>query len=171
MTFLDLIGSAMACSLLPSFSLRLATIASRSIRCLCRRGMVTARVDMLSSDRRDCPEKDQRIASTGKSPKASLAEFSAVWAYNPALGRSKLALSLTRMVVKGRPVAIATGNYEQAGARSGRKTAGRAAAGAAVGAAFGGPAAGAATGLIGKGQSVVAPAGTLFESELAHCDA
>jgi hypothetical protein len=84
MTFLDLIGSAMACSpCLPSFSIRLATIASRSIGCLCRRGMVTARVDMLLSDRRDCPEKDQRIASTGKSPKASLAEFSAVWAYNP----------------------------------------------------------------------------------------
>ena len=89
-----------------------------------------------------------------------------------ALGRSKLALSLTRMVVRGRPVPIATGNFEQAGARSGRKTAGRTAAGAAVGAAFGGAAAGAAigaaTGLIGKGESVVAPAGTLFEFRLTQ---
>jgi hypothetical protein len=59
-----------------------------------------------------------------------------------ALGRSKLALSLTQMVVNGRLVPIATGNFEQAGARSGRKTAGRAGAGAAVGAAFGAPAAG-----------------------------
>lgn len=89
-----------------------------------------------------------------------------------AFGRSKLALRLTRMVVKGQPVALATGNYEQAGARSGRKTAGRAAAGAAVGAAFGNAAAGAAigasTGLIGEGQSVVAPAGTLFEFRLTQ---
>ena len=63
-----------------------------------------------------------------------------------ALGRSKLGLSLTQMVVLGRTVRIATGNYEQVGERSGRKTAGRTAAGAAVGAAFGGPAAGAAIG-------------------------
>jgi hypothetical protein len=89
-----------------------------------------------------------------------------------ALGRSKLALSLTQMVVRGRLVRIATGNFEQAGERSGRKTAGRTAAGAAVGAAFGGPAAGAAigaaTGLIGKGHSVVAPAGTLLEFRLTQ---
>lgn len=89
-----------------------------------------------------------------------------------AFGQSKLALSLRKIVVDGRPVAIATGNYEQSGPRSGRKTAGRTAAGALVGAAFGGPAAGAAigaaTGLIGKGKSVDAPAGTLFEFRLAR---
>jgi len=89
-----------------------------------------------------------------------------------AFGQSKLALSLRKIVVDGRPVAIATGNYEQAGPRSGRKTAGRTAAGALVGAAFGGAAAGAAigaaTGLIGKGKSVEAPAGTLLEFRLAR---
>ena len=89
-----------------------------------------------------------------------------------AFGQSKLALSLRKIVVDGRPVTIATGNYEESGARSGRKTAGRAAAGALVGAAFGGPAAGAAigaaTGLIGQGKSVEAPAGTLFEFRLTR---
>ena len=89
-----------------------------------------------------------------------------------AFGQSKLALSLRKIVVDGHPVAIATGNYEQSGPRSGRKTAGRAAAGALVGVAFGGPAAGAAigaaTGLIGRGQSVDAPAGTLFEFRLTR---
>lgn len=89
-----------------------------------------------------------------------------------AFGQSKLSLSLRKIVVDGRPVAIATGSYEQAGPRSGRKTAGRTAAGALVGAAFGGPAAGAAigaaTGLIGKGKSVDAPAGTLFEFRLTQ---
>jgi hypothetical protein len=48
-------------------------------------GTVTMKVDVLPSDQRDCLEKDQRIASAGKSPKASLTEFSAVWAYNPTL--------------------------------------------------------------------------------------
>jgi hypothetical protein len=89
-----------------------------------------------------------------------------------AFGQSKLVLSLRKIVVDGRPVAIATGNYEQSGPGSGRKTAGRSAAGALVGAAFGGAAAGAAigaaTGLIGKGKSVEAPAGTLFEFRLAQ---
>jgi hypothetical protein len=89
-----------------------------------------------------------------------------------AFGQSKLALSLTKILVDGRPVAIATGSYEEAGPRSGRKTAGRAAGGALIGAAFGGPAAGAAigaaTGLIGRGQSVEAPAGTLFEFRLTR---
>jgi hypothetical protein len=89
-----------------------------------------------------------------------------------AFGQSKLALSLRKIVVEGRPVAIATGNYEQSGPRSGRKTAGRAAAGALVGVAFGGPAAGAAigaaTGLIGQGKSVEAPPGTLFEFRLTR---
>jgi hypothetical protein len=41
-------------------------------------GTVTVKVDMLPSDRRDCLEKDQGIASAGKSPKASLTEFSGV---------------------------------------------------------------------------------------------
>jgi hypothetical protein len=89
-----------------------------------------------------------------------------------AFGQSKLALSLRRIVVNGRPVAIATGNYEESGPRSGRKTAARAAAGALVGFAFGGPAAGAAigaaTGLIGQGKSVEAPAGTLFAFRLTR---
>jgi len=89
-----------------------------------------------------------------------------------AFGRSQLSLSLTQIVLDGRAVAIATGNYEQSGPRSGRKTVARTAAGAAVGAAFGGAAAGAAigaaTGLIGKGKAVVAPAGTLFEFRLTE---
>ena len=85
-----------------------------------------------------------------------------------AFGQSKLALSLTKIVVDGRPVSIATGNYEQSGPRSGRKTAGRTPAGALIGAAFGGAAIGAATGLIGKGKSVEAPAGTLFEFRLTR---
>ena len=89
-----------------------------------------------------------------------------------AFGQSKLALSLRKIVVDGRPVAIATGNYEESGPRSGRKTAGRAAAGALVGVAFGGPAAGAAigaaTGLIGQGKSIEAPPGTLFEFRLTR---
>jgi hypothetical protein len=59
-----------------------------------------------------------------------------------AFGQSKLALSLTQIVIGGRPVTIATGNYEESGPRSSRKTVARTAAGAAVGAAFGGPAAG-----------------------------
>jgi hypothetical protein len=89
-----------------------------------------------------------------------------------AFGQSKLALSLRKVVVDGRPVAIATGNYEQSGPRSGRKTAGRAAAGSLVGFALGGPAAGAAigaaTGLIGQGKSVDAPPGTLLEFRLTR---
>ena len=89
-----------------------------------------------------------------------------------AFGQSKLALSLRKIVVDGRPVAIATGSYEEVGPRSGRKTARRTAAGALVGFAAGGPvvgaAIGAATGLIGKGKSVEAPAGTLFEFRLTR---
>src|SRR5215471_9606048 len=89
-----------------------------------------------------------------------------------AFGQSKLALSLRKIVVDGRPVTIATGNYAQAGPRSGRKTAGRAAAGSLVGFALGGPAAGAAigaaTGLIGQGKSVDAPPGTLLEFRLTR---
>ena len=44
-------------------------------------------------------------------------------------GQSKLALSLTQIVVNGRPVAIATENYEESGPRIGRTTAGRATGG------------------------------------------
>jgi hypothetical protein len=89
-----------------------------------------------------------------------------------AFGQSELALSLRKIVLNGRPVSIATGNYEESGPRSGRKTARRAAAGTLVGFALGGPAAGAAigaaTGLIGQGKSVEAPAGTLFEFRLTR---
>ena len=45
-----------------------------------------------------------------------------------AFGQSKLSLSLRKVVVDGRPVAIATGSYEEVGPRSGRKTARRTAA-------------------------------------------
>jgi hypothetical protein len=89
-----------------------------------------------------------------------------------AFGQSQLALSLRKIVVDGHPVAIATGEFEESGTRSGRKTARRAAAGTLIGFALGGPAVGAAvgaaTGLIGKGQSIEAPAGTLLEFRLAR---
>jgi short chain dehydrogenase len=89
-----------------------------------------------------------------------------------AFGQSKLALSLRKIVVDGRPVAIATGEFEESGTRSGRKTARRAAAGTLIGFALGGPALGAAigasTGLIGQGKSIEAPAGTLLEFRLAR---
>jgi len=63
-------------------------------------------------------------------------------------------------------VAIATGEFEESGPRSGRKTARRAAAGTLIGFALGGPAVqgaavGAATGLIGQGKSIEAPAWNL----------
>jgi hypothetical protein len=74
--------------------------------------------------------------------------------------------------VDGRPVAIATGEFEESGTRSGRKTARRAAAGTLIGFALGGPALGAAigasTGLIGQGKAIEAPAGTLLEFRLAR---
>lgn len=92
-------------------------------------------------------------------------------------GQSKLALSLTQIIVHGRPVAIATGNYEGSGPRSSGKTHDRAmavgtafgglasgaaigAAGTAIGAAFGGPAAGAAIGAVGAviGAAFTGPA-------------
>jgi hypothetical protein len=89
-----------------------------------------------------------------------------------AFGQSKLALSLRKIVVDGRPVAIATGEFEESGTRSGRKTARRAAAGTLIGFALGGPALGAAigasTGLIGQGKAIEAPAGTLLEFRLAR---
>jgi hypothetical protein len=79
---------------LPSVSIRLATIASRSTGCCCRRGIVTVRVDMLPCDRRDCPGRDQRIALACKGLKPRLTEFSAVWAYNPSNGFPPLSLAL-----------------------------------------------------------------------------
>jgi hypothetical protein len=120
-----------------------------------------------------------------------------------AFGQSKLALSLRKVVVNGRPVAITTGTYEESDPRSGRKTDGKApagavipavfggaaigAAGAAIGGAFGTPAAGAAMGaagavigpavgaaigattrLIGRGKSIDAPVGALFEFRLTQ---
>jgi hypothetical protein len=82
--------------------------------------------------------------------------------------QSKLALSLTQIVVNGRPVAIATERYEESGPRIGRTTAGKAVGGTAIatvgsttagyaigalgtviGAALGVPAAGAAIGTLG----------------------
>ena len=89
-----------------------------------------------------------------------------------APGQSKLALSLTQILVNGHPVAIATGNYEGSGPSVNGKTNGRAAAETAIGvafsrlvagavngigAAFGGPAAGAA---IGTAETVIGAAFT-----------
>jgi hypothetical protein len=83
-----------------------------------------------------------------------------------AFGKSELALSLRKIVVDGRPVTIATGEFKESGPGSGRKTARRAAAGTLIGFALGGPALGAAigasTGLIGQGKAIEAPAGTLL---------
>ena len=64
-------------------------------------------------------------------------------------GQSKLELSLTQIIVNGRPVAIATQSYEESGPRSGRTTAGRATAGTAIGATVGGTAASYAIGVLG----------------------
>lgn len=64
-------------------------------------------------------------------------------------GQSKLELSLTQIIVNGRPVAIATESYEESGPRSGRTTAGRATAGTAIGATVGGTAASYAIGVLG----------------------
>jgi hypothetical protein len=64
-------------------------------------------------------------------------------------GQSKLELSLTQIVVNGRPVAIATESYEESGPRSGRTAAGRATAGTAIGATVGGTVASYAIGVLG----------------------
>jgi hypothetical protein len=63
-------------------------------------------------------------------------------------GQSKLALSLTQIVVNGRPVAIATESYEESGPRIGRTTAGRATGGTAM-ATVGSTTAGYAIGVLG----------------------
>ena len=68
---------------------------------------------------------------------------------HPDRGQSKLALSLTQIVVNGRPVEIATESYEESGPRSGRTTAGRATAGTAIAATVGGTAASYAIGVLG----------------------
>jgi hypothetical protein len=88
-------------------------------------------------------------------------------------------------MVKGRPVAIATGKYEGPGPRSNAKTSDRAtrigaafggiasgaaigAVGAMIGAAFTGPAVNATIGLIDRSKAVTAPAGTPFAFRLAR---
>ena len=88
-------------------------------------------------------------------------------------GQSMLDLRLTDMTIAGTFVAIVTGPYAQAGAKSIGKTARGAAAGAAIGAiADGGDGAakGAAIGAVAsgvrKGQAVVVSPGTLIEFEL-----
>ena len=63
-------------------------------------------------------------------------------------GQSKLALSLTQIVVNGRPVAIATESYEESGPRIGRTTAGRATGGTAM-STIGSTTAGYAIGVLG----------------------
>ena len=63
--------------------------------------------------------------------------------------QSKFDLSLTHIVVNGRPVAIAAESYEQPDSRSARKAAGRVAAGTTIGSALGGSAAGYAIGAVG----------------------
>jgi hypothetical protein len=78
-------------------------------------------------------------------------------------GQAKLELSLTQIIVNGRPVAIATESYQDSGPRNGRTTAGTVAAtaggtaasygigllGSAIGAAIGVPGAGAVIGILG----------------------
>ena len=68
----------------------------------------------------------------------------------------KLDLSLTQIIVNGRPVAITTENYEESGPRSGRTTAGTAAPGTAIGATAGGTAATYAIGVLGTAIGVPA---------------
>ncbi len=63
-------------------------------------------------------------------------------------GQSKLALSLTQIVVNGRPVGIITESYEESGPRSGRTIAGKATGGTAM-ATVGGTTAGYAIGVMG----------------------
>jgi hypothetical protein len=66
-----------------------------------------------------------------------------------SVGQSKLELSLTQIVVNGRPVAIATESYEDSASRDRRKTADKAGAGTVIGAAVGGSAASYAIGVLG----------------------
>jgi hypothetical protein len=63
-------------------------------------------------------------------------------------GQAKLALSLTQIVVNGRPVAIVTQSYEESGPRSGHTTAGKATGGTAM-ATVGSTTAGYAIGVVG----------------------
>jgi hypothetical protein len=63
-----------------------------------------------------------------------------------SVGQSKLELSLTQIVVNGRPVAIVTESYEDSAPRDRRKTADRA---TVIGAAVGGSAASYAIGVLG----------------------
>ena len=66
----------------------------------------------------------------------------------PSARQSKLALSLTQIVINGRPVAIATESYEEPGPRIGRTTAGRTTGGTAM-ATIGSTTAGYAIGVFG----------------------
>ncbi len=88
-------------------------------------------------------------------------------------GQSSLDLRLTELTAGGSFVAIVTGPYVQAGAKSLRKTARGAAAGAAIGAiaddddgAAKGAAIGAVASGVKKGQPVVVSPGTLLEFQL-----
>jgi hypothetical protein len=75
-------------------------------------------------------------------------------------GTAKLKLSLTQIVVNGRPVAIATESYEESGPRSGRTVTGKPTAGTAIGTTVGGTAASYAIGLLGTaiGTAIGIPA-------------
>jgi hypothetical protein len=100
MAFLARIGSTIAGS--PCSSLFQRQVSHHRIEIdrmvAGNKGIVTVKVDMLPTDRRAVFEKGQcfgvfdrlilvdhqaRIAPACKSPKTSLTEFSAVWAYNP----------------------------------------------------------------------------------------
>jgi hypothetical protein len=87
-----------------------------------------------------------------------------------AMGQSTLDLRLSKVVVNGQPIALATSGYQDAGQKSGKKVAKGAAAGAAIGALAGnagaGAAIGAVTGGVIRGKSITVPPGTLLEFTL-----
>jgi len=82
-------------------------------------------------------------------------------------GRSTLDLRLSRIVINGTAIPIATSSYAQAGKASIAKAAKGAAAGAAIGAIAGdagkGAAIGATTGALLRGNTITIPPGTLLE--------
>ena len=90
-----------------------------------------------------------------------------------AVGKSKLTIELTDIVVKGKTVGIQTDDFSDQGSGSGKKTAGAAAVGAGIGAvvdggegAGKGAAIGAGVSLLKKGDSVVAPPNLLLQFHL-----
>jgi len=92
-----------------------------------------------------------------------------------AIGRSTLDIRLTRVLINGNPVPIATTGYKAAGEASIRKAARGAAAGAIIGGIAGdsgdakkGAAIGATMGALRKGQTITIPPGTLLEFNLAQ---